>query len=97
MYLNVAVLLGCLVVILVFKNIAADRAADFMEEIAGDEGSGDGYDDTAMTERAVDFCGIRIHQALDSAIDSATQGSQSPSEPATPPETDETQDPVPGL
>lgn len=42
MLLNVGVLLLCLVVILVFKGIVANKTAEFMDEFSPEEGSGEG-------------------------------------------------------
>lgn len=92
MYLNVGVLLTCLVVILVFKNIAGKRAAEFMGEFEAEDGSGEVVDDSAMAERAIDFCGVRIYQAVESAFEQ----SQETAVPAAVPHAGDTQEPVGG-
>lgn len=67
MMLNVGVLLLCLVVILLFKNIAGDRAAGFMDAFAP-EGSGQAADYSAE-DRAAGVASELVGQAADAAYE----------------------------
>ena len=71
MFLNVGILLLCLLAIILFKRVVADRTADFMQEFAPPTaGSGEGTGDAERLELSIDVAENLIHQAVGRASQS---------------------------
>jgi len=68
MLVNVAVLVLCLVAVIVFKQIVADRTAGFMQVFAPpDAGSGEGSEGRDGATLSIDVAKSLIYQSVEQA------------------------------